>query len=372
MTKLRIGLIGCGNISAIYFQAGQKFKSLEIVACADLDLERAKSRAIEFKSPKACTVSELLKDPDIDLVLNLTIPKAHAEIAMAALEAGKHVYGEKPLTISLEDGKRMQELARKKGLLIGNAPDTFLGGGLQTSRKLVDEGWIGTPVAATAFMMGPGHERWHPDPEFYYKEGGGPMFDMGPYYLTALLSLLGPVSRVTGSAQITYPERTITSEPKRGQNIEVEVPTHISGVLDFESGAIGTIITSFDVWHHNMPWIEIYGSEGTLRVPDPNTFGGPVLLKRHDAAEWAEIPLTHGFIENSRGLGLVDLAYAIEQKRLPRANGEMAYHVLEIMHGFHEASNKGQHYHLQSSCERPEAFPVGIHDNNIDELLGKL
>ncbi|WEG13888.1 Gfo/Idh/MocA family oxidoreductase [Pullulanibacillus sp. KACC 23026] len=371
MTELKVGIIGCGNISSIYFQAGQKFEAINIVACADLDLERAKARAKEYHIPKAYSVQELLNDPEIDLVLNLTIPKAHAEIACAALESGKHVYGEKPLAISLEDGKKILDVAGTKGLLVGNAPDTFLGGGLQTCRKIIDEGWIGTPVAATAFMMGPGHERWHPDPEFYYQTGGGPMFDMGPYYLTALISLLGPVSRVTGSTRITYPERTITSEPKKGQKIKVEVPTHVAGLLDFDSGVVGTLVTSFDVWHHNMPWIEIYGSEGTLRVPDPNTFGGPVLLRRHDAADWSELPLSHGFTENSRGIGLVDMAYALHNKREHRANGEMAYHVLEIMHGFHEAAEKGSHYSVKSTCKRPQAFPGGLNSNNISTLLNK-
>lgn len=368
---MKVGLIGCGNISSIYFKAGQVFEALDIVACADLNLDRAREKAEAYNIPKACTVQDLLNDPEIDLVLNLTIPKAHAEVAMAALAAGKHVYGEKPLSVSKEEGKNILDLAKKKGLLVGNAPDTFLGGGIQTCRKLIDEGWIGTPVAATAFMMCPGHESWHPDPEFYYQVGGGPMFDMGPYYLTALVNLLGPVTRVTGSARISYPERTITSQPKNGQKIKVEVPTHISGVLDFESGAIGTLITSFDVWHHHMPFIEIYGSEGSLRVPDPNTFGGPVLLKRHDAKEWSEMPLSHGFIENSRGLGLVDMIYALENQREQRANGDLAYHVLEMMHGFHEASEKGAHYWLSSTCQRPEAFPVGISEKTIAAYLGK-
>jgi predicted dehydrogenase len=370
MSKMKVGLVGCGNISSIYFKAGQVFEALSFVACSDLDLDRACQKAKEFDIPKACSVQELLNDPEVDLVLNLTIPKAHAEIAMAALGAGKHVYGEKPLAVSREEGKSILDLARKKGLLVGNAPDTFLGGGLQTCRKLIDEGWIGTPVAATAFMMCPGHESWHPDPEFYYQVGGGPMFDMGPYYLTALVSLLGPVNRVTGSARMTYPKRTISSQPKKGQTIDVQVPTHISGILDFESGAIGTLITSFDVWHHHMPFIEIYGSEGSLKVPDPNTFGGPVLLKRHDAREWSEIPLSHGFHENSRGLGLVDMIYALQNNREHRANGELAYHILDIMHGFHEASNEGTHYNLQSTCKRPEAFPIGINENSITTFLG--
>lgn len=360
MEKVKVGIIGCGNISGIYLEnCTQTFEILEVVACADLVHERAEAKAEEF-GIKACSVDELLLDPKIQIVLNLTIPKAHAEVSLAALEAGKHVYVEKPLAVTREDGQRVLALAKSKGLLVGGAPDTFLGAGLQTCRKLIDDGWIGEPVAATAFMTCPGHESWHPDPEFYYEIGGGPMLDMGPYYLTALISLLGPVRRVTGSARITFPERVITSPPKYGKRIKVETPTHIAGLLDFQNGAIGTIITSFDVWSAKLPWIEVYGSEGTLRVPDPNTFGGPVYIRRHDASEWTEIPFTHGYSDNSRGIGVADMAYALSTGKLHRANGEMAYHVLDIMHGFLDASESGAHYILPSSCSRPEALPLGL------------
>ncbi|GGE49409.1 dehydrogenase [Pullulanibacillus camelliae] len=369
MKKVKVGIVGCGNISSIYFQAGKTFDVFDVVACADLDSDRARGRAEEYGIPKACTVEQLLEDPEIDIVVNLTIPKAHAKVACAALEAGKHVYGEKPLSVSREDGLRMLALAEEKGLRVGNAPDTFLGGGLQTSRKLIDDGWIGEPVAATAFMMGHGHESWHPDPAFYYQTGGGPMFDMGPYYITALISLIGNVKRVTGSARITFPERTVTSEPKYGETIQVETPTHIAGILDFNNGAVGTMITSFDVWHHQLPFIEVYGTEGSMRVPDPNTFGGPVQVRRHDAKEWSEVPLTHGFTENSRGLGLADMAYAIQTGRQHRANGRLSYHVLDIMHGFHDASEQGQHVLLESQCDRPEPLPMGINVHTIDRLL---
>jgi len=369
MNQAKIGIIGCGNISSIYFQAGKTFEILEVVACADLDNDRARRRAEEYDIPKVCTVEQLLIDPDIDIVVNLTIPKAHARVACAALEAGKHVYGEKPLAISREDGQRILALAEERGLRVGNAPDTFLGGGLQTSRKLIDDGWIGEPVATTVFMMGHGHENWHPDPIFYYQAGGGPMFDMGPYYITALISLIGNVKRVTGSAQTTFSERLITSQPKYGQTIHVETPTHIAGILDFNNGAVGTMITSFDVWHHQLPFIEIYGTEGSMRVPDPNVFGGPVLVRRHDAKEWSEMPLTHGFTENSRGLGLVDMVYAIQTERQHRANGKLAYHVLDIMHGFHDASEHGQHVLLESQCARPKPLPMGINVHTMDRLL---
>lgn len=328
------------------------------MAVADLISERAEAKAEEYNIPKACSVDELLDDPEIEIVINLTIPNAHAQVCLAALEAGKNVYVEKPLAITREDGKKIIDLADKKGLLVGGAPDTFLGAGIQTCRKIIDDGWIGTPVSATAFMVNHGHESWHPDPEFYYKVGGGPMFDMGPYYLTALVSLMGPVKRVTGSTRITFPERTITSEPKNGTKITVDVPTHVAGIMDFHSGAIGTILTSFDVWDSQLPRIEIYGSHGSMIVPDPNTFDGPVLVKRSGDKDWVEMPLSHGYAENSRGLGVADMANALRNDKKHRANGYMTYHILDIMHAFHDASDEGRHIELESSCERPEALPM--------------
>jgi predicted dehydrogenase len=363
MKPVRVGVIGCGNISDIYFTNGSKLDAIEITACADLFMDRAKAKA-ELYGIKALSVDELLSHPEIEIVLNLTIPKAHAEVGMAALSAGKNIYGEKPLAITRADGKAMLDLAKSKGLRVGSAPDTFLGAGIQTCRKLIDDGWIGTPVAATAFMMCPGHESWHPDPEFYYKLGGGPMFDMGPYYLTALINLIGPVVRVTGSAKMTRAERLITSEPKKGTRVAVEVPTHVAGIVDFASGAVGTIITSFDVWAAELPRIEIYGTEGSLSVPDPNTFGGPVKIFRN--GEWKDVPLSHGNAENSRGLGVADMASAIRSDRPHRANGDMAYHVLDIMHAFHDASSQEKHVRLESTCERPSALPMNLRPGAVD------
>lgn len=358
MKKVNVGIIGCGNISGIYFQNLMKtFKNTNLVACADIVMEKAGEKAAEH-GVKAYTVEELLADETIDIVLNLTIPNAHFDVCDKALSAGKHVYVEKPLSISREEGSKLVEKAREKKLLVGCAPDTFLGGGIQTCRKLIEDGWIGEPVAATAFMVCHGHESWHPDPEFYYKKGGGPMFDMGPYYLTALVNLIGAVKRVTGSTRVTFPERLITSEKKYGTLIDVEVPTHIAGVLDFENGAVGTIITSFDVWDAQLPRIEIYGSEGSLVVPDPNTFGGPVFVKRRNHSEWSKIPLTHGYADNSRGLGVADMARAIVTGTPHRASGDLANHVLDIMHGFHDASNSGKHYDLVTACKKPEALSM--------------
>ena len=277
--KTKIGLIGCGAISGIYFKKLKEFEHVEVSACADINREASKARGKEFGIPKICSVRKLLADPEIEIVLNLTVPKAHAKVAFAALRAGKSVYNEKPLAVKRSDGRRMLELAAAKNLRVGCAPDTFLGGGLQTCRKLIDDGVIGEPVAAAAFMLCHGPEGWHPNPEFYYEVGGGPMFDMGPYYLTALVNLVGPIRRVTSMARITFPERLITSEPKKGKKIIVETPTHIAGIMEFANGAIGTITTSFDVYGGRLPRIEIYGTKGTLAVPDPNGFGGEVWVR---------------------------------------------------------------------------------------------
>jgi len=368
MQKIKIGVVGCGKISGAYFKRLPQFGILEVKSCVDLDVERAKASAAEFNIPNVCSLDELLADPEIQIVVNLTTPQGHYPVAKAAIEAGKSVHGEKPLTISREEGKKLLELAKAKGQLIGSAPDTFLGGGIQTCRKLIDDGWIGTPVAANAFMLCHGHESWHPDPEFYYEVGGGPMFDMGPYYLTALVNLLGPVQRVTGSARISFPERTITSQKKFGKKVAVEVPTHVAGVMDFACGAIGTIVTSFDAWGHALPFIEIHGSLASLQVPNPNTFGGPVKIRfGHDPEkQWRDVPITHAYTENWRGIGVADMAYAIATGRQNRASGDLAYHVLDLMHAFHDASDSNAHVRLESTCERPAALPMGLLEGQLD------
>jgi predicted dehydrogenase len=368
MDRIKVGVVGCGNISGVYFEMMRKVYGdiLDLCACADLDRSRALAKAREYPGVQAMPVRKLLADPEIRIVVNLTIPKAHYAVAMKALKAGKNVYGEKPLTITRAEGQRLLALAREKNLLVGNAPDTFLGGGIQTCRKLIDDGAIGEPVGATAFMMCHGHESWHPDPEFYYEVGGGPMFDMGPYYLTALVNLLGPVRRVTGATRISFPTRTITSEKKRGKVVPVEVPTHVAGMLDFANGAIGTLITSFDVWSHTLPCIQIYGRRGSLEVPDPNGFGGVVKLRREGEPEWTPVALTHA-ADIDRGTGVADMACALARPGRPhRASGELAFHVLDIMHAVHEASNKGRHVLLRSSCTRPPALPAGLPKGALD------
>ena len=367
LKPVKFGVVGCGAISNAYFNATKRFPMLEIAACADIMVDRAKAKAEEHGVPKGCSVEEIIADPEIEIIINLTIPVAHYEVSKAALLAGKHVHVEKPLTVTREQGKELLEIAKARGLRVGCAPDTFLGGGHQTCRKLIDEGAIGTPVAASAQMLSRGHESWHPAPEFYYKAGGGPMFDMGPYYLTALINLLGPISRVTGSTQKTFAERTITSEPLKGTKITVDVPTHIAGVLDFASGVVGTITTSFDVYGapHHAP-IVIYGTEGTLAVPDPNGFSGPVKIWTPTSKEWTEVPLEFGYQDNSRGVGAADIAYATRTGRAHRVSGDLAYHVLEAMWGFHDASESGMHYKMQSTVERPAMLPLGLKDGELD------
>lgn len=358
MNALRVGVMGCGNIAPIYLKNLGNFSETSVTAVADMDRERAKSRADEFGVAQVLEPEDLLRADDVDLVLDLTPAGAHFRLNMDALDAGKHVYTEKPLSAKLEQGKDLVRKAEERGLLLGCAPDTVLGAGIQTCRKLIDDGAIGAIVGAQAFMMGRGPEGWHPDPEHFYLEGGGPMYDMGPYYLSALVTLLGPVDSVVGSARITFPTRTIGSEKKRGQQIPVETATHVTGLLEFGSGATAQITTSFDVWAHHMPCIEIYGSEGTLSVPDPNTFGGPVRLFR-GGGDWEEVELSHGFAENSRGLGVKDLAMAKSESREPRASGKLALHVLEVMHGIHEASRNRAAYAIQTKIDRPKAMPAG-------------
>jgi predicted dehydrogenase len=356
MSIQRIGIVGIGTISGIYLKnlTGMFRKRVRVSAVTNRTRERAEAAAEEYHIPHVFgSPDELLNSPEVDIVLNLTQPPNHYAVALAAVKAGKHVYNEKPLCARREEARELLETATANKVRVGGAPDTFLGAGIQTCRKLIDDGWIGKPIAASAFMVCHGHEHWHPNPEFYYKTGGGPMFDMGPYYLTALVSLLGPIARVSGSAKKSFETRIITSEPLNGTEIQVDVPTHIAGTLDFAGGAVGTIITSFDGYRHTLPAIEIYGTEGSLRVPDPNSFGGPVYVSRFHAEAWSEIPLLKDYADNSRGLGLTDMAEAISEGRPHRASGELAYHVLEVMHGIHDASAQGTYYNLKSTCTRP-------------------
>jgi predicted dehydrogenase len=357
-SRVRVGVIGCGRISDVYLENARRFGFFDVIACSDIDMERAGLQAERHGIPRACGVEELLADPEIEIVLNLTVPDAHAEVSLVALESGKSVYSEKPLAVSLADGRRILEEARSRGLLVGCAPDTFLGGALQTARKLMDDGAIGSPVAAEAAMLNRGNEHIHPDPTFRYQPGTGPLLDMGPYYLTALAALVGPVRRVTASARVTFPERVITSRTNYGARIQVNTPTHVAGVLDFECGAVATFVSSFDVWAEQAR-IEVHGTGGSLSLPDPNAFDGPVRVRLAGDDGWSEVPLTHGYTENCRGLGLADMALALRSGRPHRANGEVSYHVLEMMHALYEASSEERHVEVASTCDRPVALPAG-------------
>lgn len=352
MTK--IGIVGIGDISGIYLKnITETFKELQLVGVCDLIKERALNAQKKYNIPKVYdTMYDLFADSEIELVLNLTRPAEHFEVSKQALLSGKHVYSEKPLGASLEEGKELVALAKEKGLMLGGAPDTFLGAGIQTCRKLIDSGIIGDVVGASGAMICRGHETWHPDPEFYYKYGGGPMLDMGPYYVTALVNLIGRVEKVTGVTKISFPQRMITSKPLAGTVIDVTAPTYVTGILHFENGAIANLTTTFDVYKSDSHDIEIYGSKGTLFVPDPNCFGGNIRFFDGETKEMKEFPLEFDYAENSRALGLADMAKAIETGRRPRTSYKQTFHVLEIMQAFAKSSAEGRTVEIESAFER--------------------
>ncbi len=359
-SPMRIGIIGCGSISNAYFGACRRFANLEVAACADLDVERAKAKGREHNTT-GMSVEQLLADPSIGLVVNLTIPAAHAAIDLRILDAGKHVFSEKPFALTREEGLSIVRTAKEKNRLVGCAPDTCLGAAVQTSRKLVDAGEIGKVVAFSANMLCGGHETWHPSPEFYYQQGGGPMFDMGPYYLHALITLLGPVTSVSGAARTTWATRTITSQPKRGTVMTVEIPTHLVSILEFASGAVGTLTTSFDIKSsHTLPCIELYGTDGSLQVPDPNGTGGPVRIRNRTLKDFSEVSHTHPYREGSRGVGVADLAMAATTGRAARANDAIAMHALDIMVAIHDSAASGRRIDLTTTCERPAAMDATL------------
>lgn len=371
----RVGLIGTGRISDIYLRNCAAFDGLDIVACGSLDMNESRAKAQAFGIPRAAPPDEILADPGIDAILNLTIPAAHAGVSMAALDAGKHVYSEKPFVTDLDDGRRILDLAAAKGLAVGNAPDTFLGGRWQTLRKMLDQGAIGAPTGVAAFVPTHGVERHHPNPDFYYAKGGGPLLDLGPYYLAAMVFCLGPIARVAGMARRTFPERMIENGPRHGQMMPVEVDTHCLSLIQFESGVIGQMMVSFDVWESETPRLEIYGTDGTLCIPDPdpgdgaNVFEGPVWLRRRETsrwtmrprpaapAEWETAPNTHGLNLDARGVGLADLARAVREGRSPRASGALGLHICEVMQGMLDSPGLGRFVAIDSRPERPAILP---------------
>lgn len=354
-----VGVIGCGVVSKGYLRNLTASPHVVVVACADEVLERARERAAEFGVPRACSTEQLLADPEVELVVNLTIPTAHAEVSLAALAAGRHVYTEKPLATTREAARSILEAAEKRGLTVGCAPHTFLGAGIQTCLRLIDGGELGEPLAAAAFMLSPGPESWHPNPAFFYEPGGGPLLDVGPYYVTTLICMFGPVRRVTGMARVLYPELTPDRGPRQGETFKVTTPTFIAGVLEFESGATANLITSFGIAGAGLPNLQVYCAGGILQAPDPNTYGGPVRVRGKEG-EWRDVPLVYepDAAKGPSGLGAVEAAIAIRGGVQPRASGQLAYHALDVMLSILEAAAGDRHVDLSSTCARPALLPV--------------
>ncbi|WP_193105625.1 Gfo/Idh/MocA family protein [Brachybacterium sp. FME24] len=349
---MKIGMIGAGVISRQYLASFDELPDVQLVAIADLDPARAQAAAEGRDGVRVLTVDELLADPEVDTVLNLTIPAAHAEVDLRAIAAGKNVYSEKPFAVTTEEGQQVLAAAREAGVLVGSAPDTVLGTGTQTARVAIDAGEIGTPIAAVATMVTPGHERWHPQPDFYYLPGGGPLLDMGPYYIHSLVTLLGPVAEVIGAGSRLRTERTIGSGPREGEIIPVTTETHVTGVLVHESGALTTLVMSFDGVATAAHPIEVHGTAGTLAVPDPNRFDGDVEVRRLGGEGWETLPVAGGYVEASRGIGLQDMALRGAELR---ASGDLGQHVLEVMNAVLESARGGARVEVSSTVPRPEA-----------------
>ncbi|HEY5229266.1 MAG TPA: Gfo/Idh/MocA family oxidoreductase [Galbitalea sp.] len=354
---LRIGVIGVGNISAQYFDSFPRLRGLELVAVADLDTARASHVAAEH-GVSALSVDELLDHPDVDAVLNLTIPSAHVEVGLRALAAGKHVYAEKPFGLATSSARELLE-AQVGGLRVGSAPDTVLGSGVQTARRALDDGLIGEAVGAAVHWSSAGHELWHPAPAFYYQPGGGPLFDMGPYYLTTLVTLFGPAVRVFGSASRSSRTRTIAQGASAGARVPVDVDTHVTAIIEHANGVTATVTMSFEEWATGSPLFEVYGTAGTIQMPDPNRFSDPVSAWTLARPEWHELEVSAGYRNAARGVGLADMAAAIADGTHHRASGELAFHVLEIMEAILASSSDHRVVELTSSVDRPAAVPLG-------------
>ncbi|NQW01245.1 MAG: Gfo/Idh/MocA family oxidoreductase [Rhodospirillales bacterium] len=363
---LGVGIIGCGNISSAYLRLAPLFRGIEMRACADID-PAASARQAKAFGVRAETVDNLLKAKDIDIIVNLTIPAAHFGVAKKILSAGKHVYSEKPFVLSVRQGKELTALAAKKRRRIGSAPDTFLGGSHQLARHLIDSGKLGTITSGTCHVMSHGMEHWHPNPDFFYQPGGGPVLDIGPYYVTNLLQLLGPVSNVIARSSTPQKTRTISSKPRRGQTLKVETPTTIHAILEFASGALITLGTSWDVWQHKHTNMELYGAEGTIHVPDPNFFGGAVEITKA-AKPVARLPKwdhpfavnnqesSRGPVANYRTAGLAEMALAILGKRPHRCANDLALHAVDVMTAILKSGESGRRVNLQTTCKRPAAL----------------
>lgn len=347
-----VGIVGLGVISRQYLDTLKGVSSVRIAAVADLDTARADAVAETIPGARVLTTDQLVSDPEVDAVLNLTIPAAHAEVALAAIAQGKDVFGEKPLAATLPDAAQVMDAAAAAGVRIGAAPDTVLGTGVQTARAAIDDGLIGRPVSASAMWISAGHESWHPQPDFYYREGGGPLLDMGPYYVTSLVQLLGPVASVSGAASRSRDTRVIGSGPRAGESIAVDVDTHLTGILHHASGALSTVTMSFDGVRSTAAPIEVHGVDGSLLVPDPNTFTGDVQLHPR-GGEWQTLQPSAGYADAGRGIGLIDFAAGHA-----RASGAMAHHVLEIMTALAASAASGAREPLHTTVERPSLVPL--------------
>ena len=362
---MKVGIIGCGNISETYFNCQKIFNNFEIIACADLNNEFATKSAEQF-NVKALSVDDILSNKEIGLIINLTIPSAHKEIIVKSLNAGKHCFSEKPLAMNMEEGLEIQKLSSEKKLYVGCAPDTFLGAAGQNARKLIEEDKIGKVVLGTFNLMSHGMEHWHPNPDFFFKPGAGPVFDVGVYYLTQLINLIGPVKSISSISGTATPERIITSEPRNGEKIVVETPTTLMGSLEFHNNAKIQFFCSWDVWKHKHSTIELYGLEGSMIVPDPNFFSGDILLSKKDE-DWQTInndSMLLGIpnktdndgskIANYRGIGLSEMIDAINNQRQARCSLDLAMHVLEVMEGIITSSELNEVYHLKSKPKQPK------------------
>jgi predicted dehydrogenase len=366
MANLGLGIIGCGNISTSYLRLAPLFKGLEVRAVADVNMEAAQARAAEF-NVKAQSVDDLLANKDVDVVINLTIPDAHYSVTKRILEAGKHAYSEKPLVLSLEQGVTLRDLAKSKGLAVGCAPDTFLGGSHQQARAILDEGRIGTITAGCAAVLNHGMEHWHPNPDFFFLPGAGPMLDLGPYYVANLINFLGPVRRVGALTSSAQAARTIANGPRNGETVPVKTPTNIHALLEFHNGATINLSTSWDVWHHKRNHFELYGTEGTLYVPDPNFFGGTVEVAGRDGVLTTVEPWDHPFgkinqhhngrdLANYRTAGLADMVAALTEGRDARCSLERTLHGVDMMMACLTSGESGQFVTLTTTCTRPAAL----------------
>jgi predicted dehydrogenase len=369
MTKeLGVGIIGCGNISTTYFSLSPLFKGLKVLACADLNMQAAEARAVEY-GVKAQTIEDLLANDEIDVVVNLTIPDAHFSVSKSILEAGKHVYSEKPLVLTLEQGEELRSIATAKKLSVGCAPDTFLGGAHQLARKYIDEGGIGRVTSGACYVMSPGMEMWHPNPDFFFLPGGGPILDLGPYYIANLINLIGPVKRVGAMTSMASETRTITSAPRNGETIPVKTPTTIQAILEFVNGATVTLTASWDVWSHRHANMELYGTDGSLYVPDPNFFGGVVEASGRDKdikpLDGWEHPFgianqesPQGPRANYRTAGLADMAMAIIEGRDARCSLDRTLHGVDVMTSILKSGEEGRFIELTTTCTQPAALGI--------------